>query len=86
MLYKKILGKDAVKVHFLETKKILEVLPKNFEKLSAIAFEEMRYFFSIKHLENWKTILDSSESSDSEKEKMERNIRAAVEAKNKRVP
>lgn len=82
MQYKKILGAEAVKVH----KNTLEILPKAFERISEIAFEEMRYFFPIKQLEHWKIILDSSESSDSEKEKMERNIQAAIESKNKRVP
>ncbi|MDH3324584.1 MAG: fumarate hydratase, partial [Candidatus Peregrinibacteria bacterium] len=65
---------------------ILKV-PKNaFYGLSKISFEEMRKFFREEHLEHWKHILNSPESSDSEKEKMQRNLGAAVESAKTGVP
>lgn len=86
MSYEKILEANSVELRKINEKKILEVPCSIFEKLAQISFEEMRYFFPKSHLENWKKILNSTESSDSEKEKMQRNIEAAVDAKNKKVP
>lgn len=86
MSYEKILDSDSVQLHKINGKEILEVPASIFEKIAQISFEEMRYFFPKSHLENWKKILDSPESSESEKEKMQRNLEASVEAKNKKVP
>lgn len=59
---------------------------KILRQLSQTAFTDMRYYFRAQHLAHWREIYESSKSSDSEKEKMLRNLTAAVEAKNKGVP
>ncbi len=63
------------------------IVPKTvFYDLSKISFTQMRKFFREEHLAHWKEILDSPKSSPSEKEKMQRNLQAVIESKNKGVP
>lgn len=62
-------------------------IPKSiFQSLAKKSFTEMRTFFRAEHLGHWAEILNSPESSDSEKEKMHRNLLAAIESKKHGIP
>lgn len=65
---------------------ILSVPSPVFTELATLSFTQMRKLFRTEHLAHWAEILSSTESSDSEKEKMRRNILAAVEAHDKGIP
>ncbi len=65
---------------------ILTVSSSVFTELARLSFTQMRKLFREEHLKHWAEILNAPESSASEKEKMRRNLLAAVEAKNKGVP